>query len=187
LATRQPSRPDAEPPDGQGAGSDRKLLHAIFQQVPVALFLLGQDGTIRRANAAAAALIGASPGYATGRGFVSLVEPAARAAVKSLLAAMGQAGGTQAGTQALSCGLYGPAGVRPCQVTISPVSVRGDDDLLLVVAAIDRRTVKRRRVGVLADSAIILTPDELGALGLRKGPSRSHGGYADRDYYELST
>jgi PAS domain S-box-containing protein len=142
LATRQPSRPDAEPPDGLGAGSDRKLLHAIFQQVPVALFLLGQDGTIRRANAAAAALIGASPGYATGRGFVSLVEPAARAAVKSLLAAMGQAGGTQAGTQALSCGLYGPAGVRPCQVTISPVSVRGDDDLLLVVAApLDGRSI----------------------------------------------
>jgi hypothetical protein len=59
--------------------------------------------------------------------------------------------------------------------------------LLLVVAAIDRRTVKRGRVGVLADSAIILTPDELRALGLRKGPSSRHGGYADRDYYELST
>jgi hypothetical protein len=59
--------------------------------------------------------------------------------------------------------------------------------LLLVVAAIDRCTVKRRRVGVLADSAIILTPDELHAFGLRKGPSKRHGGYADRDYYELST
>jgi hypothetical protein len=59
--------------------------------------------------------------------------------------------------------------------------------LLLVVAAIDRRTVKRGRVGVLADSAIILTPDELRALGLRKGPSSKHGGYADRDFYELST
>jgi hypothetical protein len=59
--------------------------------------------------------------------------------------------------------------------------------LLLVVAAIDRRTVKRRRVGVLADSAIILTPDELEAFGLRRGPSRRHGGYADHDYYELST
>jgi hypothetical protein len=58
---------------------------------------------------------------------------------------------------------------------------------LLVVAAIDRRTVKRGRVGVLADSAIILTPDERRALGLRKGPSSKHGGYADRDYYELST
>jgi hypothetical protein len=59
--------------------------------------------------------------------------------------------------------------------------------LLLVVAAIDRRTVNRRRVGVLADSAIILTPDELLVLGLQKGPSSKHGGYAGRAYYELST
>ncbi len=59
--------------------------------------------------------------------------------------------------------------------------------LLLIVAAIDRRTVRRCRVGVLADSAIILTPDELQALGLGKGPSTRHGGYADRAYYELST
>lgn len=59
--------------------------------------------------------------------------------------------------------------------------------LLLVVAAIDRRTVKRGRVGVLADNAIILTPDELQALGQQKGPSSRHDGYADRDYYELVT
>jgi serine phosphatase RsbU (regulator of sigma subunit) len=69
---------------------------------------------------------------------VSWVEPAARAAVKSQLAAMVRAGGTQT----VSCGLYGPAGVRPCQLTISPVSVRGDDDLLLIVAApLDGRSV----------------------------------------------
>ena len=59
--------------------------------------------------------------------------------------------------------------------------------LLLVVGAIDRRTVNRRRIGVIADSAIALTPDELKALGLRKGPSSKHGGYRGRDYYELST
>jgi len=58
--------------------------------------------------------------------------------------------------------------------------------LLLIVAAIDRRTVKRGRVGVLADSAIVLTPDELRALGLRRGPFSRHGGYAGRAYYELS-
>jgi len=58
--------------------------------------------------------------------------------------------------------------------------------LLLIVAAIDRRTVKRGRVGVVADSAIILTPDEMGALGLRKGPASKHGGYPGRVYYELS-
>jgi hypothetical protein len=34
---------------------------------------------------------------------------------------------------------------------------------------------------------IILTPDELQAFGLRKGPSTTHGGYADRAYYELAT
>lgn len=59
--------------------------------------------------------------------------------------------------------------------------------LLMIVAAIDRCTVKRGRVGVLADNAIILTPDELQALGLRQGPSTKHGGHADRHYYELST
>ncbi len=59
--------------------------------------------------------------------------------------------------------------------------------LLLIVAAIDRRTVNRRRVGVIADNAIILTSDELHALGLRKGPATKHGGHADRGYYELST
>lgn len=59
--------------------------------------------------------------------------------------------------------------------------------LLMIVAAIDRCTVKRGRVGVLADNAIILTPDELQALGLRQGPSTKHGGHGDRNYYELST
>ncbi|MGH2904779.1 MAG: hypothetical protein ACRDK7_14530 [Solirubrobacteraceae bacterium] len=58
--------------------------------------------------------------------------------------------------------------------------------LLLVVAAIDRRTVKRGRVGVVADSAISLTPEDLRALGLRKGPSSRHGGYPGRAYYELA-
>ncbi len=59
--------------------------------------------------------------------------------------------------------------------------------LLLIVAAIDHRTVNRRRIGVIADNGIILTPDELHALGLRKGPSTKHGGYANQAYYELST
>ena len=41
---------------------------------------------------------------------------------------------------------------------------------------------RARRVGVVVDSAIILTSDELRTLGLRKGPSSQHGGYAGRDY-----
>jgi serine phosphatase RsbU (regulator of sigma subunit)/PAS domain-containing protein len=114
----------------EGASADRKLLAAIFAQVPVAIFLLGMDGTIRRANAAASALIGASPGYATGRAFSSLAEPAARAALASQLAAVGRTGEPQT----RSCGLIGSRGVRPCQLTFMTVTVRGDEDRLLVVA-----------------------------------------------------
>src|SRR5262245_12474209 len=49
--------------DEQGGASlpesvraERRLLHAVFQQAPAPLFLLEQDGTIRRANNSAAAL-----------------------------------------------------------------------------------------------------------------------------------
>jgi serine phosphatase RsbU (regulator of sigma subunit)/PAS domain-containing protein len=126
----------AESPEGdtagqQGHSADRRLLQAIFQQVPVALFLLGADGTVRRANSAAAELVGATPGYATGRSFAALVEPGSRAAVRSQLAAVARTGAQQV----LTCGLYGPAGVRQCQVMIRTVSVRGDDNKLLVVAS----------------------------------------------------
>jgi serine phosphatase RsbU (regulator of sigma subunit)/PAS domain-containing protein len=127
---------DGEASEGGAAGqhgpsADRRLLQAIFQQVPVALFLLGADGAVRRANSAAAELVGATPGYATGRSFAALVEPAHRAAVRSQLAAVARTGVHQV----LSCGLYGPAGVRLCQVMIRTVNVRGDDDKLLVVAS----------------------------------------------------
>lgn len=115
----------------RGPTADRRLLQAIFQQVPVALFLLGADGAVRRANSAAAELVGATPGYATGRSFAALVEPAHRAAVRSQLAAVARTGAQHV----LSCGLYGPAGVRQCQVMIRTVNVRGDDDKLLVVAS----------------------------------------------------
>src|SRR5215472_4437184 len=114
-----------------GPTADRRLLQAVFQQVPVALFLLGADGAVRRANSAAAELVGATPGYATGRSFAALVEPAHRAAVRSQLAAVARTGVQHV----LSCGLYGPAGVRQCQVMIRTVNVRGDDDKLLVVAS----------------------------------------------------
>jgi serine phosphatase RsbU (regulator of sigma subunit) len=97
----------------------------------VALYLLGKDGTVRRANAAAAELVGATAGYATGKQFASLIEPSDRAAVKSQLVSAARTGEVHT----LSCGLYGPAGARQCQVTISTVSVRGDDNRLLVVAA----------------------------------------------------
>ena len=45
-----------------GANAERRLLQAVFQQAPVPLFLLGLDGTVRRANSAAGQLVGSGPG-----------------------------------------------------------------------------------------------------------------------------
>src|SRR5260370_21625440 len=64
------------------ASAERRLLQALFQQAPAALFLLGCDGVVRRANVAAAQLVRASPGYATGKLFTALIDPPSRAAVQ---------------------------------------------------------------------------------------------------------
>lgn len=58
--------------------------------------------------------------------------------------------------------------------------------LFMCLAAIDRATVQRGRVGLQLDSAVLLTAAELESFGLRKGPSTRSGGYADRSYYELA-
>ena len=126
------------PPAGTGnqeraAGSvhaERRLLHAVFQQVPVPLFVLGQDGTVRRANPAASALLGAARGYPTGKPFSALVEPSGRPAVRSLLAAAAR---SEQGRQ-LDCELLTAKGRVSCALDVRPVSVRGDDDWLLVAA-----------------------------------------------------
>ena len=69
------------------ARAERRLLQAAFQQAPVPLFLLEQDGTIRRANNKAAELLGSPPGYATGKALTAFVDMPSRAAVQTQLAA----------------------------------------------------------------------------------------------------
>ena len=68
--------------------AERRLLHAVFQQAPVPLFLLEQDGTIRRANNKAAELLGSPSGYATGKTLTAFVDLPFRAAVQTQLAAV---------------------------------------------------------------------------------------------------
>jgi serine phosphatase RsbU (regulator of sigma subunit)/PAS domain-containing protein len=133
----------SQPDDGAGPtpNSDRRLLHAIFQQAPVALFVLGRDGAVRRANSAAAELVGAAQGYATGRSFAALIEPPSRAAVRSQLAAAVRTGEPRQ----LTCGLYGPSGVQQCQVMIRTVSVRGEDDRLLAAVLPNTLLGEKRR------------------------------------------
>ena len=86
--------------------AERSLLRAVFQGAPAPLFLLETDGTIRRANARAGELIGAPPGYATGRPLTAFVDLPSRAAVQSQLAAAARTGNARQS----ECRLLGPAG-----------------------------------------------------------------------------
>ena len=113
-----------------GLPGDRRLLHAVFQEAPVPLFLLDRDGTVRRANRRAGNLLGFSPGYATGKPFASFVEMPARAAVQTQLAAARRTG---QGRQ-VQCGLLGADGATASVLDISPVSLAGDPDQLVVAA-----------------------------------------------------
>ena len=72
--------------------SDRRLLQAVFGQVPVPLLVVDAEGTIRRANSAACELLGVGPGYATGRTLASMIEAAGHAPLRSRLAAVRRTG-----------------------------------------------------------------------------------------------
>jgi serine phosphatase RsbU (regulator of sigma subunit)/PAS domain-containing protein len=115
-------------PGPEAVHSERRLLHAVFQQAPLPLFVLGRDGVIRRANAAADSLLGAGPGYATGKVFTALIDPPSRAAVDSQLAAVARTG---QGCQ-LRCNVLGTGGAAGCELAVRLVRVRGDHDRLLV-------------------------------------------------------
>lgn len=127
-------------PNGGGAGagvqgrslnslhSERRLLHAVFTAAPLPLYLVDNDGTVLRANSAACEVLGVGPGYATGKPLTALVEPAARAAVRSQLAAVTRTGKPTR----LTCGMLATAGVARGEMVIGPISVRGDADRLLV-------------------------------------------------------
>jgi serine phosphatase RsbU (regulator of sigma subunit)/PAS domain-containing protein len=130
--------PGAAPAEGQPAGSDsaeRGLLRAVFQDAPVPLFLLAHDGTVQRVNRAAGDLIGARPGYATGRPFTAFVALPSRAAVNSQLTAVGRTGKPRQ----VRCSLLAGDGLVPCELVIGRALVRGgtDDAARLVIAIND--------------------------------------------------
>ncbi len=122
------------PGHGPGAAvhAERRLLHTVFQQAPVPLFLLGTDGTVRRVNAAAGELLGAGPGYATGKLFAAFVGPASRAAVQTLLAAAARTGEPRQ----LRCGVLTSRGPVDRVLAVRQVSLRGEEDQLVVAAGV---------------------------------------------------
>ena len=148
LRAAAPGDPGRRPPDqSQPANPDsaeRGLLRAVFQDAPVPLFLLTRDGTVQRVNRAAGDLIGAKPGYATGRPFVTFVALPARAAVNSQLTAVGRTGKQRR----LRCSLVAEDGLVPCELVIGRVGVRGHQDeadpLLVAVRDADARPAPAR-------------------------------------------
>jgi serine phosphatase RsbU (regulator of sigma subunit)/PAS domain-containing protein len=111
---------------------ERALLRAVFQHAPAPLFVLEPDGTVRRANGRAGQLIGAPPGYATGRAVTAFVDLPSRAAVKSQLAAAARTGTARQ----VECKLLGPDG--PVDATlIADVITMQDGARLLVVTVAD--------------------------------------------------
>ena len=111
-----------------GLHSERRLLHAVFTAAPLPLYVVDNDGTVLRANSAACEVLGVGPGYATGKSLTALMEPAARAPMRSQLAAVARTGKPAK----LVCGMLGSNGVVRSELVIGPVSVRGDADRLLV-------------------------------------------------------
>jgi PAS domain S-box-containing protein len=102
--------------------TERALLRAVFQDAPVPLFLVARDGTVQRVNRAGSDLIGAKPGYATGRPFTAFVALPSRAAVNSQLTAVGRTGKPRR----IRCSLVAEDGLVPCELVIGRVLVRGD-------------------------------------------------------------
>jgi phosphoserine phosphatase RsbU/P len=118
----------AADPSDDARNAERRLLQAVFQQTPMALFLLGLDGTVRRANSAAAQLVGSGPGYLAGKPFTAFVDLPGRAAVQSQVATVVRTGEIAT----LRCGVLTAGGVAECEITVSPVQARGDSGQLMV-------------------------------------------------------
>ncbi|HYK28146.1 MAG TPA: SpoIIE family protein phosphatase [Streptosporangiaceae bacterium] len=158
--------------DGAGAASssglhsERRLLHAVFTATPVPLYIVDKDGTVVRANAAAAELLGVGPGYATGKALSSLVDPAARAALRSQLAVAGRTGNPAA----LTCGLLGTAQAVRCELVIQPVHVRGDSIRLLV--AVRKDADQKDRAALPAKADHLPSSDHLPSADQRSSPDQ---------------
>ena len=135
VLTAAGERPAADlgQPPGDGPHAERRLLQAVFQQAPVPLFLLGLDGTVRRANSAAGELLGSGSGsgYPTGKPFASFIEMPSRAALQSQLSAVVRKGKIRS----LRCGVLAADGAAECEVTLCPVRVRGESAQLIVAVS----------------------------------------------------
>src|SRR6516162_2953338 len=154
------------------ARAERRLLQAAFQQAPVPLFLLEQDGTIRRANNKAAELLGSPPGYATGKALTAFVDMPSRAAVQTQLAAVARTGKPrQTGSRMLT-------GSGPADVTVAAAAIDlpGDPPLIMVTAA----------PGAAHAAAPATAASGASASGAAKGAKAAKAATADRSIQAMT-
>ncbi len=126
---------DPRDPGTPADTAERSLLRAVFADAPAPLFLVARDGTVQRVNRAAGDLIGAKPGYATGRPFGAFVDMSSRAALNSQLTAVGRTGKPRR----LRCRLIAEDRQVPCELVIGRVGIKGagEDTGPLVITVLD--------------------------------------------------
>ncbi len=130
LAEAAAGEPAAAAP-ADSLSAERALLRAVFAHAPVPLFVLEADATVRRANGRAGDLIGAPPGYATGKALTAFVDLPSRAAVKSQLAAAARTGKARL----VECRLLGPDGPVTATLAADVITLQDGTRLLVVAAA----------------------------------------------------
>ncbi len=145
--------------------AERRLLHAVFQQAPVPLFLLEPDGTIRRANNKAAELLGAPSGYATGKTLAAFVDLAGRAAVHTQLAAALRTGKPRTA----NCRILTADGPLAAVITAALADLPGDPPVLIVAASASGAGATGPR-GPPGTGAPRTVPPRTGPASGRSGP-----------------
>jgi sigma-B regulation protein RsbU (phosphoserine phosphatase) len=111
--------------------TERRLLRAVFQDAPAAIFLLDTDGTVRRANRQASGLLGVPPGYTTGKPFTAFVDLPGRAAMKTQFNALVRT----RRPRRTRCQLQGASGKIETVLTIDLVELAGEPEPLIVAVA----------------------------------------------------
>jgi len=158
LAEAAAGEPAAAVP-ADALSAERALLRAVFQYAPVPLFVLEADATIRRANGRAGDLIGAPPGYATGKALTAFVDLPSRAAVKSQLAAAARTGKPRL----VECRLIGADGPVGAALAADVITLQDGTRLLVVTVASPEAGGSARPRAARADD---------GATGLVKDMTR---------------
>jgi serine phosphatase RsbU (regulator of sigma subunit)/PAS domain-containing protein len=125
----------------EASHAERRLLHAVFQQAPVPLFLLGADSTVRRVNAAAVDLLGYGAGYATGKSFTAFIDLPARPTAATQLAAAAR----KNEMRDFQCTLLTAAGTAEHSLAVHPVSAQGGSGQLVVAVTAPRAGGSRAR------------------------------------------